>query len=93
MPIPPGTVGKPPSPPEQPPRIAVKTVKTDKFFWKLTKGITGEVAVQVSELDASLSALVKQIGNDPRAIAHLASFLGGLDKVEVQKHLLAGKGE
>jgi hypothetical protein len=93
LPIPPGPAGKPPSPPEQPPRIAVKTVKTDKFFWKLTKGITGEVAVQVSELNPSLSALVKQIGNDPRAVAHLASFLGGLDKVEVQKHLLAGKGE
>jgi hypothetical protein len=93
LPIPPRPAGKPPSPPEQPPRIALKTVKTDKFFWKLTKGMTGEVAVQVSELDPSLSALVKQISNDPRAIAHLASFLGGLDKVEVQKRLLAGKGE
>jgi hypothetical protein len=93
LPIPPGPVGKPPSTPEQPPRIAIKTVKTDKFFWKLTKGITGEVAVQVSEMNPSLSALVKQIGNDPRAIAHLASFLGGLDAVEVQKYLLGGKGE
>ena len=67
-------------------------MKTDKFFWKLTKGITGEVAVQVSELDASLSALVKQIGNDPRALAHLTTFLSGLDEVDAQKRLLAGKG-
>ncbi|MBK7928982.1 MAG: ATP-binding protein [Bryobacterales bacterium] len=38
LPIPLGPAEKPPSPPEQPPRIALKTVKTDKFFWKLTKG-------------------------------------------------------
>jgi hypothetical protein len=93
LPIAPGPNGKPPSPPEQPPRISIKAVTTDKFFWKLTKGITGEVAVQVSELNPSLSALVKQIGNDSRAIAYLASFLGVLDDVDVQKYLLAGKGE
>lgn len=91
--IAPGPVGKPPSPTEQSPRIVLKTVKTEKFFWKLTKGITGEVAVQVSELDSSLSALVRQISSDPRAIAYLASFLGALDKVEVQKRLLAGKSD
>ena len=93
LPIPAGPVGKQPNPPEPPPRIAVKAVKTDKFFWKLTKGITGEVAVQVSEMNPSLAALIKQIGNDPRAVAHLASFLGELDEVEVQKYLLAGRGE
>jgi hypothetical protein len=92
LPIPPGQVGKPPTVPQQPPRIAVKAVKTDKFVWKVTKGITGEIAVQVSELNPSLSALVKQIGNDPRAIAHLTTFLSGLDEVDAQKHLLAGKG-
>jgi hypothetical protein len=92
LPIPPGQVGDPPTTPQQPPRIAVKAVKTDKFVWKLTKGITGEIAVQVSELNPSLSALVKQIGNDPRAIAHLTTFLSGLDEVDAQKHLLAGKG-
>lgn len=92
LPIPPGQVGDPPTAPQQPPRIAVKAVKTDKFVWKLTKGITGEIAVQVSELNPSLSALVKQIGNDPRAIAHLTTFLSGLDEVDAQKHLLAGKG-
>jgi hypothetical protein len=70
----------------------VKTVKTDKFVWKVSKGIAGEIAVQVSELNPGLSALVKEIGNDPRAMAHLATFLGGLDEVEAQKYLLPGKG-
>jgi hypothetical protein len=92
LPVPPRPVGKPLGPPEQPPRIAVKAVKTDKFVWKVTKGITGEIAVQVSELNPSLSALVKQIGNDPRALAHLTTFLSGLDEVDAQKRLLAGKG-
>jgi len=91
LPVPPGPVGKPAPPPEQLPRIALKMVKTDKFVWKVTQGMAGEIAVQVSDLNPSLSALVKQIGNDPRAIAYLATFLGGLDDVEIQKRLLSGK--
>ncbi|KVQ84761.1 DNA mismatch repair protein [Burkholderia ubonensis] len=73
------------------PRVGVKEVKTDKFVWKLTKGMTGSVDIQVSELSPSLSALVKQIQADPHALAHLAAFLGGLDEVEAQKQLMAGK--
>jgi hypothetical protein len=92
LPISPGPLGKPPSSPQPTPRIAVKVVKTDKFIWKLTKGISGEIAVQVSDLNPSLSALVNQISNDPRAIAHLVTFLGGLDEAEVRKHLMSEKG-
>ncbi len=73
------------------PRTIVKTVKTDKFVWKLTKGLTGALDVQVSDLDPNLSALVRKIDKDSDAIAHLAAFLGGLDEVEVQKFLLAKK--
>ena len=71
------------------PQVAVKAVKTGKFFWKVTKGMTGARDLQVSDLDPSLSALVKQIGNDPHAIGHLSEFLDGLDEVDVQKSLLA----
>ncbi|WP_035356800.1 ATP-binding protein [Edaphobacter aggregans] len=77
--------------PEPQPRTIVKAVKTNKFVWKVTKGLTGALDVQVSDLDPNLSALVKQIDNDSHAIAHLAAFLGGLDEVEVQKFLLAKK--
>jgi hypothetical protein len=91
LPTPPGPAGKQPASPEPTPRIAVKAVKTEKFVWKVTTGMTGEINVQVSDLNPSLSALVKQIEKDPRAIAHLATFLGGLDKVEAQKYLLGGK--
>lgn len=73
------------------PRIGIKEVKTDKFVWKLTKGMTGSIDIQVSELCPSLSALVKQIRTDPHALAQLANFLGGLDEVEAQKQLMAGK--
>lgn len=73
------------------PRVGIKEVKTDKFVWKLTKGMTGSVDIQVSELNPSLSALVKQIRTDPQALAHLAAFLGGLDEVEAQKQLMTGK--
>lgn len=73
------------------PRVGIKEVKTDKFVWKLTKGMTGSVDIQVSELSPSLSALVKQIRTDPQALAHLAAFLGGLDDVEAQKQLMVGK--
>lgn len=73
------------------PKVGIKEVKTDKFVWKLTKGMTGSVDIQVSELNPSLSALVRQIRTDPQALAHLATFLGGLDEVEAQKQLMAGK--
>jgi len=69
----------------------VKEVKTDKFMWKVTKGLTGSVDIQVSELSPSLSALVKQLRSDPQALAHLAAFLGGLDEVEIQKQLMTGR--
>jgi hypothetical protein len=91
-PILPAPVGIPKVPPEPPPRIAVKTVKTEKFVWKVSRGITGALDVQVSDLNPGLCALVKQIGDDAHAIAHLAAFLDGLDEVEVQKYLLARKG-
>ncbi|WP_019916264.1 ATP-binding protein [Methyloversatilis discipulorum] len=71
------------------PRIGVKEVKTDKFLWKVTKGLTGSLDIQVSELNPGLSALVRQIRSDPHALAHLADFLCGLDEMEVQKHLMA----
>ncbi len=73
------------------PRVGIKEVKTDKFVWKVTKGMTGSVDIQVSELSPGLSALVKQIRTDPQALAHLATFLGGLDEVEAQKQLMAEK--
>jgi hypothetical protein len=73
------------------PKVGIKEVKTDKFVWKLTKGMTGSVDIQVSELNPSLSALVRQIRTDPQALVHLATFLGGLDEVEAQKQLMAGK--
>ncbi|WP_197342280.1 ATP-binding protein [Ralstonia solanacearum] len=73
------------------PRVGIKEVKTDKFVWKVTKGMTGSVDIQISELSPGLSALVKQIRTDPQALAHLATFLGGLDEVEAQKQLMAEK--
>jgi hypothetical protein len=75
------------------PRVTVKDVKTDKFVWKVTKGMMGTVDVQVSELNPSLVALVKQIRTDSYAISHLAAFLGGLDEASVRKHLLGKRDE
>lgn len=71
------------------PQIGVKEVRTDKFMWKVTKGLTGSLDIQVSELSPSLAALVKQVRADPQALTHLAAFLGGLDGVEAQKQLMA----
>jgi Histidine kinase-, DNA gyrase B-, and HSP90-like ATPase len=92
LPLPSGPAGKPSAGPVQP-RIVLKTVRTDKFVWKVTNGMTGELSVQVSELDANLLALVKHIGNDACAIGHLVTFLGNLDKIDTQKTLLAKKGD
>lgn len=84
----------PPGSPYAPtPRVGVKEVKTDKFVWKVTKGLTGSLDIQVSELNPGLSALVRQIRSDPHALVHLADFLGGLDEVEVQTHLLTGRDD
>lgn len=71
--------------------VAVKDVKTDKFLWKLTRGMTGSLDLQVSEASPNLAALVKQIRGDQVAVAHLAAFLGSLDDAEVQKALLNDK--
>jgi hypothetical protein len=81
--------GTPSTSPTSLPRVGIKEVKTNKFMWKVTKGLTGSVDIQVSELSPSLSALVKQLRTDPQALAHLAIFLGGLDEVEAQKQLMA----
>lgn len=89
----PTPTGSTEAPSVPPPRVGVKDVKTDKFVWKVTKGMTGTLDVQVSELNPNLSALVKRIRSDPHAIAHLAAFLGGLDEVEAQKYLLAGRDD
>jgi Histidine kinase-, DNA gyrase B-, and HSP90-like ATPase len=84
-----GTLGTTPT---TVPRVGVKEVKTDKFMWKVTKGLTGSVDIQVSEISPSLSALVKLLRTDTQALAHLAAFLGGLDEVEIQKQLMVGRG-
>lgn len=90
-PMPAGPMGAPPVAPGPAPRVTIKGVKTEKFVWKVTKGMTGTLDVQVSEINPSLSALVNQIRADPHAIAHLAAFLGGLDDADVQKHLMVKK--
>lgn len=74
--------------PEPPKSVGIKEVKTDKFVWKVTKGMTGSVDIQVSELNPSLSSLVRQIRADSHAIAYLADFLEGLDNIQIQKYLM-----
>lgn len=75
------------------PKVGVKEVKTDKFMWKVTRGMTGSLDIQISELNPGLSALVRQIRSDPHALGFLADFLGGLDEVEAQKHLMTGRND
>ncbi|TLU71230.1 ATP-binding protein [Lichenicoccus roseus] len=72
-------------------RVSVKDVRTDKFLWKLTKGLTGALDLQVSDANFNLAALVKHIRSDQVAVAHLAAFLGALDEANVQIALLQGK--
>lgn len=75
----------------QPIPIGVKEVRTDKFVWKLTKGLTGKIDIQVSQLNPSLAALVQHIKSDASALECLASFLGKLDEVEAQQQLMITK--
>lgn len=75
------------------PRVGIKEVKTDKFVWKVTKGITGSLDIQVSDINPGLSALARQIRSDPHALAYLADFLSGLDEADVQKHLMAERDD
>ncbi|MDY0872663.1 ATP-binding protein [Dongia rigui] len=89
---PPGSTGTGVAAPPTP-KIAVREVKTTKFVWKVTRGLAGDVAVQVSEADPALSALVRQIGKDEATLSHLAAFLDRLDQMEVQKHLLNKKAD
>ncbi len=71
------------------PKVAVRRVKTEKFLWKVSTGLTGGLEVQISESDSSLGELVQEIGMNPQAMASLARFLGRLDTVDAQRALLA----
>lgn len=71
--------------------VTIKPVKTEKFVWKISIGMTGNRDVQVSDLNPSLSALVDEIRGNSSAIAHLADFLDMLDQAGVQGSLLAKK--
>ena len=71
------------------PKIAIKRVKTEKFLWKVSTGLTGGLEVQVSESDPTLGELMEEIRENPQAVASLARFLGRLDTVDVQRALLA----
>jgi hypothetical protein len=87
--VPVGRASAGPAPTRQ---IAVRPVKTGKFLWKITTGMTGSRDLQVSDLDPNLSALVQQISDDPQAIGRLSDFLGGLDEADVQSILLTKRG-
>lgn len=77
--------------PAHSPQVRIKEVKTDKFVWKVTKGLTGSIDIQVSGINKSLIALVKRLHSDSDSIALLADFLGDLDGVDAQKKLMAGR--
>lgn len=83
----------PARPSQAAPRVAVRSVSTTKFVWRVTSGLTGAVDVQVSDVDPNLSALAKHLSKDPQALSHLAGFLNGLDKLDVQKALLPGNDD
>lgn len=73
--------------PSEPPRINVRKVNTDRFLWKLTKGMTGAVELQVSDANPDLAALVDRVRVDPEAVAALTAFLRTLDEAGVQPTL------
>lgn len=71
------------------PKVEVRRVKTDKFLWKVSKGLTGSVQVQISEAASGLGELVHSISANPQALVHFATFLGQLDRVDVQAKLMS----
>lgn len=71
------------------PKVAIRRVKTEKFLWKVSTGLTGGLEVQVSEFEPALGELIEEIGGNPQAIAGLARFLDRLDTVDAQRALLA----
>jgi len=71
------------------PKVEVREVNTDKFLWKVSKGLTGNVEVQVSEAASGLGELVRSISANPQALVHFANFLGELDRAGVQAKLMS----
>jgi hypothetical protein len=69
-------------------KVTIRKVKTDKFLWKVSTGLTGGLEVQISESETFLGELVEEVGTNPEAMASLARFLGRLDTVDAQKALL-----
>jgi hypothetical protein len=71
------------------PKGEVRQVKTDKFLWKVSKGLTGSVEVQISEGAPDLGELVISISGNPQALVQLAHFLSQLDRVDAQAKLMS----
>lgn len=84
-------VARPPAPP--PRKVSAKEVSTDKFVWKLAKGLTGSIDVQVSPLNPGLAALVAHLRTDSNALSHLADFLSDLDRIGAQQALTGLRAE
>lgn len=64
-------------------------MKTDKFLWKVSPGLTGGREVQISESEQDLGELVREISASAQAMDSLARFLDRLDKIGLQRELLA----
>jgi hypothetical protein len=71
------------------PKVEVRQVKTDKFLWKVSRGLTGGVEVQISEAASDIGELAESISANPQALVRFAHFLSQLDRVDVQAKLMS----
>jgi len=83
-----GIVGGSPSRNE--PAMPVRKVRNARFSWKISKSMTGQEEIQISENELDLQALFDAVSANEAALAHLAGFLKRLDQAGVQGLLLKG---
>lgn len=88
--------GGPPEGTPAPPPVSgppVRSVRTDAFAWKITKGMSGSTEVQINESEKALLSLTLRVRTDPAAMQSLTEFLDRLDGAGVQNALKKERDE
>ena len=76
--------------PRPDPTMPVRKVRNAAFPWKISRSMTGQEEIQVSESETDLQALFDSVSANEEALSHLAGFLRRLDKAGVQGLLSKG---
>lgn len=72
------------------PMMPVRLVRNADFSWKISKAMTGQEEIQISQHETALQSLFNSLTTNEEALTHLTGFLRRLDEAGVQNLLSIG---